>query len=69
MNQLPLFFTYHDRVFGKGFIADVLSHGRVLAAVEDDDTGSMVSNRGVSRQPVMIPRMLSGRTGNPSVTC
>ena len=37
MNQLPLFFTYHDRVFGKGFIADVLSHGRVLAAVEDDE--------------------------------
>ncbi len=37
MNQLPLFFTYHDRVFGKGFIADVLSHGRVLAAIEDDE--------------------------------
>ena len=37
MSQLPLFFTYHDRVFGKGFIADVLSHGRVLAAIEDDE--------------------------------
>ena len=37
MNQLPLFFTYHDRVFGKGFIADVLSHGRVLAAIEDEE--------------------------------
>ena len=37
MNQLPLFFTYNDRVFGKGFIADVFSHGRVLAATEDDE--------------------------------
>ncbi len=34
---IPLFFTYRDRVFGKGFIADVLSHGRVLAATEDDE--------------------------------
>ncbi len=39
MNQLyfPLFFTYRDRVFGKGFMADVISHGRVLAATEADE--------------------------------
>ena len=39
MNQLyfPLFFTYHDRVFGKGFMADVISHGRMLAAIEADE--------------------------------
>lgn len=39
MNQLyfPLFFTYRERVFGKGFMADVISHGRALAAVEADE--------------------------------
>ena len=39
MNHLhfPLFFTYHDRVFGKGFMADVISHGRVLAVLEADE--------------------------------
>ena len=39
MNQshFPLFFTYRDRVFGKGFMADVISHGRVLAAMEADE--------------------------------
>lgn len=36
-SYIPLFFTYRDRVFGKGFIADVISHGRVLAAMEADE--------------------------------
>lgn len=33
--QIPLLFTYKDRVVGMGFIANITSHGRVLA-VEDD---------------------------------
>ena len=36
-SYFPLFFTYHDRVFGKGFMADVISLGGVLAAIEADE--------------------------------
>ena len=34
---IPLFFTYRDQIFGNGFMADVISHGRVLAATEDNE--------------------------------
>ena len=34
---IPLFFTYRDHIFGNGFMADVISHGRVLAATEDNE--------------------------------
>jgi hypothetical protein len=37
MSHYPLFFTYSDRVFGNGFLAEVTSHGRVLCATEDDE--------------------------------
>lgn len=37
MSHYPLFFTYRDRIFGNGFLADVMSHGRILAAEEDGD--------------------------------
>lgn len=32
----PLLFTFHDRVSGNGFLADVATHGRALAVQEDD---------------------------------
>lgn len=37
MNHFPLFFTYRDRLFGNGFLAEVTSHGRILCAREDDE--------------------------------
>lgn len=37
MSQYPLFFTYRDRIFGNGFLAEVASHGRILCATEDDE--------------------------------
>ena len=33
----PLFFTYRDHVFGNGFLAEVISHGRALLADEDGE--------------------------------
>jgi len=37
MSHYPLFFTYRDRIFGNGFLAEVTSHGRILCATEDDE--------------------------------
>src|SRR5262245_28133848 len=36
MKNLPFLFTYRDSVFGQGFWAEVVAHGRVLAAREGD---------------------------------
>ncbi len=33
--SLPFLFTYNDSVFGPGFLAEVTTHGRVLAAQDD----------------------------------
>ena len=40
-HHIPLFFTYHERVFGNGFLADIASRGRILCATEltADDQG------------------------------
>jgi hypothetical protein len=35
--QIPLLFTYRDRVVGMGFTAYVASHGRVLAVQENEN--------------------------------
>jgi len=36
LTSLPFLFTYRDCVFGRGFWAEVVTHGRILAAKEDD---------------------------------
>jgi hypothetical protein len=37
LTSLPFFFTYRDNVYGHGFLADVATHGRLLAAKEAAD--------------------------------
>jgi hypothetical protein len=37
MSYFPLFFTFRDHVFGNGFLASVISHGRILCATEGDE--------------------------------
>jgi hypothetical protein len=37
MSHFPLFFTFRDHVFGNGFLAGVISHGRILCATENDE--------------------------------
>ena len=41
MKQYPLLFTFHDKIEGDGFIADVETRGRALAVKEDDETWSI----------------------------
>lgn len=45
--QIPLLFTYRDRIVGMGFTALVTSHGRVLAAVEEGENENDVWIYGV----------------------
>jgi hypothetical protein len=34
LTSLPFLFTFHDAVYGRGFLADVTAHGRILASKE-----------------------------------
>lgn len=36
MKHYPILFTFRDKVFGNGFLADVTVHGRALAVEEED---------------------------------
>lgn len=36
MTKYPMLFSFHDKVSGHGFLADVTAHGRALAVHEDD---------------------------------
>jgi hypothetical protein len=41
MKRYPLLFTFHDKIEGDGFIADVETRGRALAVKEEDETWSI----------------------------
>jgi hypothetical protein len=41
MKSYPLLFTFHDKVDGNGFVADVETRGRALAVAESDGSWSL----------------------------
>ena len=41
MKHYPLLFTFHDKIEGNGFLADVETRGRALAVAENDGTWSL----------------------------
>lgn len=44
MDRLPLFFTFQDRVFGNGFLAEVEACGRAVAECNPDEEGMVWIN-------------------------
>jgi hypothetical protein len=44
MDRLPLLFTFKDRVYGDGFLADIEAHGRVLAVRGSEEEGGVWMN-------------------------
>ena len=44
MDRLPLFFTFQDRIFGNGFLAEVEACGRAVAECNSDEEGMVWIN-------------------------
>lgn len=44
MDRLPLFFTFQDRIFGSGFLAEVEACGRAVVECNSDEEGMVWIN-------------------------